>query len=53
MHDKRKFEPRIQMKRALKPRGVTILKVREPYFNAYVIRIFTSNAFSICLRVTL
>jgi len=37
------------MNRALKPGGVRILNLRKPYFNAYAIRIFTSNAFSISL----
>jgi len=44
-----KFKPREQMNRVLKPGGVRILNLSQPYFNTYAVRIFSSNAFSICL----
>jgi len=49
MTNESKIEPREQMNRALKPGDVRILNLLQPYFNAYAVQIFTSNAFSICL----
>jgi len=39
-----------QCTRALNQGVLEYQTFREPYFNAYTVRIFTSNAFSICLN---
>jgi len=44
-----KFEPRKQMNRVLKPGGVRILNLLRTILQCLCCRIFTSNAFSICL----
>jgi len=44
-----KFELRKQMNKALKPGGVRILNLSRTILQNYAVRIFTSNAFSICL----
>jgi len=51
MHDKRiKIRTEKTNEQRLNQGVLEYQTFREPYFNAYIIRIFTSNAFSICLE---